>query len=186
MHYVPYSFALRCFIEAVLSLAHCCQVTQTSVSELTITDSGNGLSPGRRQAIIWTNAGILLIDHREHISLKLKINFIFLIECVHTFLKSFYTYICHASLPGGTLYGWHGYALFWFNNSISSLRGQHATVNELYFSQLSNDITTSTYLRTRLLRYILLFIDHMWQKHWIGVFCLLHTINYNVVFIFYP
>ena len=32
--------------------------------------SDNGLSPGRRQAIIWTNAGILLIDHWEHSSMK--------------------------------------------------------------------------------------------------------------------
>ena len=31
------------------------------VSKLTIIGSDNGLSPGRRQAIIWTNAGILLI-----------------------------------------------------------------------------------------------------------------------------
>ena len=31
-----------------------------SVGKLTIMDSDNGLSPGRRQAIIWTNAGILL------------------------------------------------------------------------------------------------------------------------------
>ena len=31
------------------------------VSKLTITGSDNGLSPDRRQAIIWTNAGILLI-----------------------------------------------------------------------------------------------------------------------------
>ena len=29
---------------------------------LTIIDSDNGLSPGRRQAIIWTNAGILFIS----------------------------------------------------------------------------------------------------------------------------
>ena len=29
--------------------------------KLTITGSDNGLSPGRRHAIIWTNAGILLI-----------------------------------------------------------------------------------------------------------------------------
>ena len=28
---------------------------------LTIIGSDNGLSPGRRQAITWTNAGILLI-----------------------------------------------------------------------------------------------------------------------------
>ena len=31
------------------------------VSKLTIIGSDNGVSPGRRQAIIWTNAGILLI-----------------------------------------------------------------------------------------------------------------------------
>ena len=37
------------------------QVTQKCVGNLTIIGSYNGLSPGRRQAIIWTNAGILLI-----------------------------------------------------------------------------------------------------------------------------
>ena len=31
------------------------------VSKLTITDSDNGLSPDQRQAIIWTNVGMLLI-----------------------------------------------------------------------------------------------------------------------------
>ena len=31
------------------------------MGNLTIIGSDNGLSPGRRQAIIWTNAGILLI-----------------------------------------------------------------------------------------------------------------------------
>ena len=35
------------------------------VGKLTIIGSDNGLSPGRRQAIIWTNAGILLIRPRE-------------------------------------------------------------------------------------------------------------------------
>ena len=33
----------------------------TLVANLTIIGSENGLSPGRHQAIIWTNAGILLI-----------------------------------------------------------------------------------------------------------------------------
>ena len=37
------------------------QVTHICISKLTIVGSDNGLSPGRRQAIIWTNAGILLI-----------------------------------------------------------------------------------------------------------------------------
>ena len=36
-------------------------MTHICVSKLTIIGSDNGLSPGRRQAIIWTSAGILLI-----------------------------------------------------------------------------------------------------------------------------
>ena len=36
-------------------------MTHICVSKLTINGSDNGLSPGRRQAIIWTNAGILLL-----------------------------------------------------------------------------------------------------------------------------
>ena len=36
-------------------------MTHICVSDLTIIGSDNGLSPGRRQAIIRTNAGILLI-----------------------------------------------------------------------------------------------------------------------------
>ena len=45
-----------------LELTHWGWVTQIFVSKLTIIGSDNGLSPGRRQAIIWTNAGILLIE----------------------------------------------------------------------------------------------------------------------------
>ena len=37
------------------------RVTPMCVSKLTIIGSDNGLSPGRRQAIIWTNDGIVLI-----------------------------------------------------------------------------------------------------------------------------
>ena len=42
-------------------LTHWGQVTHICVGKLTIIGSDNGLSPGQRQAIIWTNAGILLI-----------------------------------------------------------------------------------------------------------------------------
>ena len=44
-----------------LPLTHWGRVTHICVSELTIISSDNGLSPGRRQAIIWTNDGILFI-----------------------------------------------------------------------------------------------------------------------------
>ena len=43
------------------SLTHWGRVTHICVSELTIIGSDNGLSPGRRQAIIWNNDGLLLI-----------------------------------------------------------------------------------------------------------------------------
>ena len=42
-------------------LTHWGRVTHICVSKLTIMASDNGLSPDRRQAIIWTNAGLLLI-----------------------------------------------------------------------------------------------------------------------------
>ena len=42
-------------------LAHWGQATHICVSKLIIIGSDNGLLPGRRQAIIWTSAGILLI-----------------------------------------------------------------------------------------------------------------------------
>ena len=38
------------------------RVTHICVSKLASIGSDNGLSPGRRQAIIWTNDGILLIE----------------------------------------------------------------------------------------------------------------------------
>ena len=45
----------------MFSLTHWGRVTHICVGKLSIIGSDNGLSPSRRQAIIWTNAGILLI-----------------------------------------------------------------------------------------------------------------------------
>ena len=42
-------------------LTHWGRVTHICISKHTIIGSDNGLLPGRHQAIIWTNAGILLI-----------------------------------------------------------------------------------------------------------------------------
>ena len=52
--HTPFCIILLCH------LTHWGQVTHICVVDLTIIGSDNGLSPGRRQAIIWTNAGILL------------------------------------------------------------------------------------------------------------------------------
>ena len=57
---------------------HWGRVTYISVSNLTITGSDNSLSPGRCQAIIWTNDGILLIG-------TLGTNFSEILSEIHTF-----------------------------------------------------------------------------------------------------
>ena len=48
-----------------VQLIHWGWMTHICVNKLTIIDSDNGLSPDRRQATIWTNAGILLIGPLE-------------------------------------------------------------------------------------------------------------------------
>ena len=60
-------------------LTHWGRVTHICVGILTIIASDNGLSPGRRQAIIWTNDGILLIG-------PLGTNFNEILIEIHTFL----------------------------------------------------------------------------------------------------
>ena len=57
----PVSVAMV-FILLGYLLTHWGRVTHICFGKLTIIASDNGLSPGRRQAIIWTNAGILLIE----------------------------------------------------------------------------------------------------------------------------
>ena len=46
-------------------LTHWGRVTHICVGKLTVIGSDNGLSPEQRKAIIWTNAGILLIGPLE-------------------------------------------------------------------------------------------------------------------------
>ena len=45
----------------MMFLTHWGRVTHICVGKLTIIGSDNGLLPERRQAIIWTNAGIVII-----------------------------------------------------------------------------------------------------------------------------
>ena len=64
----------------ILAVTHWGRVTHICVTKLNTIGSCNGLWPGRRQAIIWTNAGILLIGPLEpnfsEIFLKTSYNFI--------------------------------------------------------------------------------------------------------------
>ena len=60
------------------NLTHWGRMTHICVSKVTSIVSDNGLSPGRRQAIIWNNAGILLIG-------PLGTNFTGILIEIHTF-----------------------------------------------------------------------------------------------------
>ena len=53
---------IRTFSFKKMHLTHWGRVTYICVRKLTIIGSDNGLLPGRRQAIIWNNAGLLLIE----------------------------------------------------------------------------------------------------------------------------
>ena len=60
LHYMIYVVFSSRWKEQMF-FTHWGRVTHICVGNLTIIGSDNGLSPGRRQAIIWTIAGILLI-----------------------------------------------------------------------------------------------------------------------------
>ena len=51
---------ITCTAQTIGSFTNWGRVTHICVNNLTIIGPDNGLSPGRRQAIIWTNAGMLL------------------------------------------------------------------------------------------------------------------------------
>ena len=55
------NISLQTVIKMKIILTHWGRVMHICVSKLAIIGSENGLSPGRLQAIIWTNAGISLI-----------------------------------------------------------------------------------------------------------------------------
>ena len=65
-------------LSIICSLTHWGRVMHICASKVTIIGSDNGLSPGRRQAIIWTNAGILL-------NRTLGTNASEIISTIHTF-----------------------------------------------------------------------------------------------------
>ena len=78
------------YYNMISSLTHWGRVAHICFGNLTITGSDNGLSPGRRQAIIWTNAGILSIEPlgTDFTEIFFQISYIFIQEDV------FEQYVC--------------------------------------------------------------------------------------------
>ena len=75
---VTFLHVISRYLAQEVSLTHWGRVTHICVTKLIIIASDNGLSPGRCQAIIWTNAGILFIGH-------LRTNFSEIVIGIHTF-----------------------------------------------------------------------------------------------------
>ena len=77
--YICYVTGSHCYLGTWRDeLTHWGRVTHICVGKLTIIASDNGLSPGRRQAIIWTNTGMFLIE-------PLRTNFSETLIAIHTF-----------------------------------------------------------------------------------------------------
>ena len=78
LFYVPWTVKDRTHGPA---LTHWGRVTHICVSKLTTIGSDNGLSPGRRQAIIWSNAGIIVkLNRRNKFQWNLKRNWYIFIQ----------------------------------------------------------------------------------------------------------
>ena len=84
--YWIHTFSTDVEFDSFISLTYWGRLTRIGVSKLTIKASDNGLSPGRRQAIIWTSAGISLIEHlgTDFSEILIKIN---TLSCKKTHLK---------------------------------------------------------------------------------------------------
>ena len=115
-HWHLASYNLPRISEAQSILAHWGRVMHICVSNLTTIGSDNGLSPDWRQAIIWTNAGILFIGPKGTILSEILIEILtFSFKKMHLKVLSakwrpFCLSLCwrvwmsaHISLPGMTI-----------------------------------------------------------------------------------
>ena len=84
----------RCKPATIKYLTHRGRVTHICVSRLTIISSDNGLPPGRRQAILWTNAGILLIG-----ALEINVSEILIEICTFSWKKMLFKMSCGKMRP---------------------------------------------------------------------------------------
>ena len=159
---------------------HWGRVTHICVGKLTIIGQDNGLSPVRRQAIIWTNAGILLIG-------PLRTNFSEIVIEIHTF--SFKK--MHLKMSSGK---WQPFCLC-FNELTKHRNWQHTTpyytsgyLHHWIVSEgiYANDTVIKTTNWSLPIAYTTSTMIHKGTevhsvKIWIGRGC-----NYNIILVTYP
>ena len=114
-------FAVRLNDNLTTQLTHWGRVTHICVGKLIIIGSDNGLSPDRRQASIWTNAGLLSIG-------RLRIYFSEnLIKIQHFSLKKLHVKVSSAKWRPSCL-GLNVLSYARFGYQESSLCGRHITL----------------------------------------------------------
>ena len=121
-----------------LALTHWVPVMNICISKLTIIESDNDLSLGQCQAIIWTNAGILLIQimgaHFGEILSKLhtvsfkKMHLKLLSGKWHPFLSWLQCVKTQQNATNNPLYTWFlRCSILYFNSSPTGQNGSHFT-----------------------------------------------------------
>ena len=133
-------------VQGILTmLTHWGQVTHICVIKMTIIGSENGLSPGRRQAITWTNAGILLIG-------PLGTNFIEILIGIQTFsfkkmhLKMSSAKWCPFCLGLNVLnYSYHGSIRKW----NFAMREKSLTFRRLHRRYISRSKVSNSYSKQK-------------------------------------
>ena len=163
-------------------LTHWCQVMHIASSNLTIIGSDNGLSPGWHQAIIWTNAGILLIW-------TLGKNFSDIVSKIHTFslkkmlLKMLSTKCqfseSHSSEFALQLRECKSYfSLFEWKQKLNLMSGVHDKVYICLFGTETFSITSLAETLEHLLWHLYCSTGESWFWHW-GTVLLWHWDIYD-------
>ena len=155
------------------NLTHWSRVRRICVSKLSIIGSDNGLSPDRRQAIIWTSAGILIIGtlgtnfneilieiHAftfKNIHLKMA-SILSRPECVNS-LRPANNQCQHGGVPGVQFM----ITLFW---SLLIFVHQWWVINGLQKGLMPLDNIVFSYNPNFYWKKITFFFFNIWQKRW--------------------
>ena len=75
-------FEFNQLMRVPVQLTHWGRVTHTCIGNLTIIGPDNALSPGRRQAITWTNAGLLLTGQQNSMKSQSKFTHFHSRKCI--------------------------------------------------------------------------------------------------------
>ena len=161
------------------TLTHWGRTTHICVGNLTVIGSDNGLSPDRRQAIIWTNAGISLIE-------PLRTNFSEISIEIHTFsFKKMYFKMSSVKwrpfcpVPRGLSWWRHQMETF---STLLALCAGNSPVTDEFLSQRPVTRCFDVFFDLRLYKATSHYLNQWWLNYWriyasLGLNELIHHFN---------